>query len=1341
MSEKFNRPKGTEDESKGLGNKQEGPKNSEEAKGELLDRAKDASREIKKTAEDNREAEELAAKGKKFDGVDEIDEQRDKVIKTSQEKLDEMAKNIDILLLQWVESNFDIITREDSFDGLKEAGWSEKEINDVFEYVTEKRKINIKEANKDQDLKAAKELNNSDLSGDRVDDHNKALEIANKINDDIIQALEEINVSIEDIKKIPEFEKLSPGAQLLAIKNYKQAIDDDAVKMTSEKLALIKKAKKEKYQEKYGKTKGGILSGITNIFNQGKKREAAYLELLEEKKQADFKNKEYILNACVNWVVGSDISAEVKEGKIEFNFIDKSEVDENQYVIVESLNKAANEFAKMPQHFSNISAKKSDRKKYEKAYQNLENSKKHLVATLEGKESDSEIINKLNKLNFKITNLQNNLTDEEKNELEKSNSKFLKLFKSNKAEKGYFFIGGLLARGAIKSKFKDKAAEEALDATLGAGATALASYGTLGIAAAIGAVRGWRKADKNIREDDKIIGKKEIVETESMRIRKEKLEALKNANEENEDQAKIEFAEANKNFLKEQMKNKTEANFIFADKSHLKIKLLIEKINSLNSKKRKSKKENQKLEELRESLKSRLKYTKNKIDDGLIALGSGANRLVNSANLFNSITEAEMVLENMDYQDLDSLPKKATDIIPLKFINEEGKINIKNWLNEANSEDLAIYRQTKIKNYLDFKNKKVTKVRTNYKAEKAVTGAIMGAAFAYGGMKAFDALAETEIGQSIGEKLANSLNWGVDQGKEAIVYLQGLFDGPENLENHVPLLDEIDNIDDVLITDSEAVDDVNIVDEVPETESEVIEGEQKETLQSLSRVISNKDLKSGETDSVWRSARILFMENAKDLGYEDDINDDISLKNWAENQVANAINRTGDIKNLVHEGNIISLVENQDGKIIIEIEQGSGEFEASYMSKTEVDPITRASEEPVSKLEPRKPTSINLPDNLEEIAQNADQEIAEEALEMSEQNEDSGLTEEITQTADQEATKEAEGAPKPLSSENLNEIIEEIEATMSKITIQSALESIAEKTNPIPQDKVLLEFLDQNKNVNPDSSLRELISKNIGLALQMKEPDSSILLQFYDLRHAVSPEAQVNSLHELLNTSLKDSLNEEQLGLFSKLKDLDSFSVSSNSNPSAREIIFKLGDNSQSFDLSQRGLNELSQTIESLITNYNEVVPEVVNPEEIIPSAENNNFTENVNTQEYINEEGQTSSETIRDSSVRINNPEFLRETREMSDSFIEALTEKAEKIPDGFFDNPNKSFRVKGLGKTTFAEQFKNVTDYNFADLEPYDQERIIFQFKSSLSSSSSAIRNHGLNAVLNLIRSKYNF
>ncbi len=130
-----------------------------------------------------------------------------------------------------------------------------------------------------------------------------------------------------------------------------------------------------------------------------------------------------------------------------------------------------------------------------------------------------------------------------------------------------------------------------------------------------------------------------------------------------------------------------------------------------------------------------------------------------------------------------------------------------------------------------------------------------------------------------------------------------------------------------------------------------------------------------------------------------------------------------------------------------------------------------------------------------------------------------------------------------------------------------------------------------------------------------------------------------------------------------------------------------------------------------------------------------------MDTQELIDEKGQVINETISDSFIRISDPEFLRETRNMSDSFIKVFTEKAEKMPDGFFDNPNKSYRIKGLGETTFAEQFKNVTDYNFDDLQPHDQRKIIFQFKNSLNSHSPKIRSHSLNAILNSIRSKYNF
>ncbi len=690
---------------------------------------------------------------------------------------------------------------------------------------------------------------------------------AKEVNKEILRVLEEINVKVEDIKNIKGFEDLSPGAQLLALNNYKQIIDDDAVELGSEKFAEIKRAKKEKYQEKYGKKRGSIFSGIASIFSKTKKKEAAYKESLSEIKNKEFDSKLFALEASVNWVTGADISAEIKEGKIEFNFINKSEINEEANEIVDELNSIANKFAKMPQYLSNISAKKSDRKKYEKTKQELEAKKLELVEALEGKESDSDIINQLNKLNFKITNLQNNLTDEEINELEKNNSKFLKLFKSKKAEKGYYFIGGMVARMGIKRKFSETAADEALEAGLGTGVTALASYGTLGVVAAIGGFRGWTKAEKNIREDDKKIGKKD--ETEVMKTRRDKLETLRKASPEDMEQAQKEFDEANKNFLKEQMKNKTEANFIFASKACNKIEKLMENINTLHSKENLSKDEKNKLKQLKESLKNRLNYTKNKIDDGLIALGSGANRLVNSSNLFNFIAKGEMLIEDLDHEEMkessnkedyeseESFEKKSkilqsnkvTDFIPDEFIDENGKVNIVAWLNQASPEEISAYRQRKIEGYLNVRSRKIDTKRRNYKIKKAAIGAVSGVALAYGGMKSFDALSQTEIGQVVGEKLSNSLSWGVDQGGEAISYLKESLGAVEGLEQAVPSVDEID-----VVTGA-------IVNSVAESVAEgaVMEEGQEEVFKSLSRTISNEELDPGKTDSVWRSARTLFI--------------------------------------------------------------------------------------------------------------------------------------------------------------------------------------------------------------------------------------------------------------------------------------------------------------------------------------------------------------------------------------------------------------------------------------------------------------------------------------------------
>ncbi len=843
-------------------------------------------------------------------------------------------------------------------------------------------------------------------SGDDKSETSEVEKGEGEINEEILKVLEEINVNIEEMKNINGFEDLSPGAQLLALNNYKQIIDDEAVKLGLGKFSESRKAKKEKYQEKYGKRKGSILSGITNIFGGSKKREVAYKESLSEIKNKEFDSKLFALEASVNWVTGADISAEIKEGKIEFNFINKSELNEEAHEIVDELNSIANKFAKMPQYLSNISSKKSDRKKYEKTKQELEEKKLELARVLEGKESDSDIISQLNKLNFKITNLQNNLTDEDINELEKSNSKFLKFFKTNKwAVRGYFFLGGMGARSAIKRKFGEAATDEALDAGLGAGATALASYGTLGVAAAIGGFRGWKKAEQKIREDDKKIGKKE--ETETMKIRKEKLEALRYASPENIEQAQKEFDEANKNFLKEQMKNKTEANFLFASKANKKIEKLMENINELYLKESLSEDEKNKLRQLKDSLKNRLKYTKDKIDDGLIALGSGANRLVNSSNLFNSISKAEMLVEGLDYEDYNEArskddydfeksfdkewkvlnSKKVTDFVSNEFIDDKGRVDIVAWLNQASPEEVSAYRQRKIDSYLNIRSKKIDTKRRNYKVKKAAVGAVMGAGLAYGGMKSFDALSQTETGQFIGEKLSDLWKWGVDQGGEAVNYLKGAIGGVESLEQAVPSIDDTDLVNEVSSEGSLEAGNLNInepeVDAVSgaskvegvdsselQEEGLIREGaeegtdnktdsayivtpfEELEKTGSLTKTVS-------KGDSVWNLLRNTFEENAKDLGYEGDINDTVSLKDWADNQTANAIERTGDIKDLIYEGNEISLVEDQNGEKIIDIKQGTSKFEPGYLPEKVAEEVDFPPEANIpSKMESKPLTEL-----------------------------------------------------------------------------------------------------------------------------------------------------------------------------------------------------------------------------------------------------------------------------------------------------------------------------------------------------------------------------------------------
>ncbi|PLX25782.1 hypothetical protein C0580_01440 [Candidatus Parcubacteria bacterium] len=92
------------------------------------------------------------------------------------------------------------------------------------------------------------------------------------------------------------------------------------------------------------------------------------------------------------------------------------------------------------------------------------------------------------------------------------------------------------------------------------------------------------------------------------------------------------------------------------------------------------------------------------------------------------------------------------------------------------------------------------------------------------------------------------------------------------------------------------------------------------------------------SDSIWRSTKGIFLRNAQELGYE---GDDAGLDKWAETQTANAVaelneSQGGNLKDLVHDDDLVHLEKGEDGKWHLSVEEASGK-EAGHLSDTNVN--------------------------------------------------------------------------------------------------------------------------------------------------------------------------------------------------------------------------------------------------------------------------------------------------------------------------------------------------------------------------------------------------------------------
>lgn len=99
-------------------------------------------------------------------------------------------------------------------------------------------------------------------------------------------------------------------------------------------------------------------------------------------------------------------------------------------------------------------------------------------------------------------------------------------------------------------------------------------------------------------------------------------------------------------------------------------------------------------------------------------------------------------------------------------------------------------------------------------------------------------------------------------------------------------------------------------------------------------VISNRGLKPGQHDSIWRSTEQIFRDHAQELGYNK--NSGQSFEDWVQTQTAKTINNSGDLTDKVFEKNIAILKHDASGNNHIEIKKDGG-LTPGYLAETGAD--------------------------------------------------------------------------------------------------------------------------------------------------------------------------------------------------------------------------------------------------------------------------------------------------------------------------------------------------------------------------------------------------------------------
>ncbi|MFA5023636.1 MAG: hypothetical protein WC523_01585 [Patescibacteria group bacterium] len=794
-----------------------------------------------------------------------------------------------------------------------------------------------------------------------VEEPQKSPIAENELEELIKTKLSQFGISKDDIGQIKNFNNLNTAQQLLVIEGLKQM-----------SLTNVKDSAKQEFAADVQKRNffGKVWKNITKNYEIAKNEKAA----AQQKRWGGLKEHQENLERLTEMISTMDSWAEVREGKVFVNYLGpddltiSKELAPEQKELLTDFNLAAQNLASLPQDWSFETAKAEERDQYQKALEEYNLLKNKVLEIYNQEWGEKSALLTMNKVDYQIKMQQFlNAHPQAEKELDKiaDQKAWKKMLAGVAVERGSYMAAGFALRTSLIGM-------------IGVAGLPLAVAG-------IAAYRAEKRAAKNLQEKD-ISGRRQETNqlgweadrkyslqalqkfvrdtiptehfskekqfskttpeetTEMMKdipeeavnyylvrgnlkeLRKlcknydknkkssfsEKDRAeicqviesvpqaiktwLKTASPEEKEEywhRKLQYEEVNAYSDQEKMKknDKTAKHFWGAESLTQKLNLLINKLHSESDQAKRT--------ELFDSLRVRVDFTEEKLEAGLVNFGLNAQgrSLGNNLALTQALSEARLALI---------------------------------W----NKEQLQM--ETKLENRLeqfidhfDFEHK-LDRARKIYIVKETAKGAVIGAAFTMAGSALRGLL-------SSGAEVLEQSNTGITKNTETLIR-ETLRATEQNKSGGASPWAHFNKSGANPNFNKEMAEAVAVGHGYGGSQADIISksgainelevSNNQEALDvakySFENEISNADLESGQTDSVWRSTEQIFNDHAKELGYQGDLDNPEELHQWAEAQTAKAINNTDDLTDKVFEGNKVILEQDANGDYTVRVEEGNG---------------------------------------------------------------------------------------------------------------------------------------------------------------------------------------------------------------------------------------------------------------------------------------------------------------------------------------------------------------------------------------------------------------------------------